>query len=345
LDGLQVHNITKAYGNTIALKGVSFNLEQGQILSVLGPSGCGKSTLLHIIAGLEPPDTGTVSWKGEDLVSVPPHERLFGLMFQEFALFPHMNVAENVAFGLYMQHKGANEIANRTSRVLDLVGLAGFEDRNVDTLSGGERQRVALARSLAPQPRLLMLDEPFGALDRTLRERLMLQLPGILHNMNQTAIYVTHDQEEAFAIAARVVIMHGGQIAQIGTPEEIYCNPASYFVAQFLGLSNLLTVESVEGQDGSVIRTPLGEFRLDVEPAKGASLLLRPDQVQLGSEGPVVVEGTVLQRSFRGGTQRIRVAVGETELIFDFTTGTGLPEAGQIVKLSFDPKEALQVLA
>jgi ABC-type Fe3+/spermidine/putrescine transport system ATPase subunit len=345
LDGLQVYNITKTFDNTIALKDISFNLEQGQILSVLGPSGCGKSTLLHIIAGLELPDSGTVFWRGEDLANVPPHERRFGLMFQEFALFPHMDVAENVAFGLRMQHKEVDQIANRTSQVLELVGLAGFEDRSVDTLSGGERQRVALARSLAPQPRLLMLDEPFGALDRTLRERLMLQLPGILQNIDQTAIYVTHDQEEAFAIAARVVIMQAGQIAQIGTPEEIYCNPASRFVAQFLGLSNLLTVESLEGQDRNIVRTPLGEFRLDAELAKGASLLLRPDQVRLGAEGPIVVEGKVLQRSFRGGTQRLKVAVGETELIFDFTTGTGLPEPGEMVKLSFDPKEALQVLA
>jgi ABC-type Fe3+/spermidine/putrescine transport system ATPase subunit len=345
LDGLQVYNITKTFDNTIALKDISFNLEQGQILSVLGPSGCGKSTLLHIIAGLELPDSGTVFWRGEDLANVPPHERRFGLMFQEFALFPHMDVAENVAFGLRMQHKEVDQIANRTSQVLELVGLAGFEDRSVDTLSGGERQRVALARSLAPQPRLLMLDEPFGALDRTLRERLMLQLPGILQNIDQTAIYVTHDQEEAFAIAARVVIMQAGQIAQIGTPEEIYCNPASRFVAQFLGLSNLLTVESLEGQDGNIVRTPLGEFRLDAELAKGASLLLRPDQVRLGAEGPIVVEGKVLQRSFRGGTQRLKVAVVDTELIFDFTTGTGLPKAGEIVKLSFDPKEALQVLA
>lgn len=343
MDGLQVQDITKRFGNTTALAGVSFDVEEGQILSVLGPSGCGKSTLLHIIAGLELPDGGTVQWKGQDLAVIPPHERRFGLMFQEFALFPHMDVAENVSFGLRMLGLEPAEIERRTKQVLELVGMEGFEHRNVDTLSGGERQRVALARSLAPQPRLLMLDEPFGALDRTLRERLMLQLPEILHRMNQTAIYVTHDQEEAFAVAAKVVIMQAGRVVQMGTPEEIYCSPASLFVARFLGMSNLLKVEAVQSQ-GKSVRTPIGTFKLDQTIHTGATLLLRPDGVQLGTKGPTVLEGEVIQRSFRGSTQRLEVALGETELVFDFTAGTSLPGAGERVRLSFDPSEALQVL-
>ncbi|MGD8632386.1 MAG: ABC transporter ATP-binding protein [Anaerolineales bacterium] len=344
MEGLQVRDITKRFGSTSALSGVSFEVEEGQIISVLGPSGCGKSTLLHIIAGLELPDSGSVHWKGQDLATIPPHERRFGLMFQEFALFPHMDVAENVSFGLRMLRMEPDDIEHRTKQVLELVGMRGFEKRNVDTLSGGERQRVALARSLAPQPRLLMLDEPFGALDRTLRERLMLQLPEILRAMNQTAIYVTHDQEEAFAVAARVVIMQAGRVVQIGTPEEIYCNPASLFVARFLGLSNLLEVEAVQPQRKTV-RTPIGVFKLAEKVQAGTTLLLRPDKVVLGGQGPTVLEGAVIQRSFRGSSQRLKVALGKTELIFDFTTGTSLPRAGESVYLSFDPQEALQVLA
>jgi ABC-type Fe3+/spermidine/putrescine transport system ATPase subunit len=345
LDGLQVRNLTKTYGSTTAVEDLSFDLHEGQILSVLGPSGCGKSTLLHLIAGLELPDSGKITWNGQDLSRVAPHERRFGLMFQEFALFPHMDVAANVAFGLRMQGMESEAIESRTHQVLELVGLGGFEDRNVDTLSGGERQRVALARSLAPQPRLLMLDEPFGALDRTLRERLMLQLPGILEHMDQTAIYVTHDQEEAFAVANRVVILQAGRIAQIGTPEQIYCEPASLFVARFLGLSNLLKVEALEDNGATNVKTRIGSFRLDGDVRKDATLLLRPDQVRLGKGGPTVIEAQVTQRSFRGGTQRLKVTVEGTELIFDFTTGTTLPEAGETVTLSFDPQKALQVLA
>ncbi|MDF1500620.1 MAG: ABC transporter ATP-binding protein [Anaerolineales bacterium] len=345
MNGLLVRDIHKTFGSTTALDRVSFDLEEGQILSVLGPSGCGKSTLLHIIAGLVPPDRGTITWQGQDLASIPAHKRNFGLMFQEFALFPHMDVSENVAFGLRMQSMQPAQIEQRTREVLELVGLSAFGSRNVDTLSGGERQRVALARSLAPQPGLLMLDEPFGALDRTLRERLMLQLPEILHSMNQTAIYVTHDQEEAFAVAARVVIMHAGRIAQVGTPEEIYCAPASLFVARFLGLSNLLPVSKPADLKRGEVQTPIGRFSVGREVGEGATLLLRPDQVRLGGPGPTVLEGRVIQRSFRGGTQRLKVDVEGTELIFDFMTGTALPDPGDHVNLSFDPQQALQVLA
>lgn len=345
MDGLQVHTIHKAYGNTIALQGVSFDLEEGRILSILGPSGCGKSTLLHIIAGLELPDSGTVVWQGQDLAKVPPHKRNFGLMFQEYALFPHMNVSENVAFGLRMRSLPEVELVERTSEVLELVGLNGFESRNVDNLSGGERQRVALARSLAPQPGLLMLDEPFGSLDRTLRERLMLQLPEILQRMNQTAIYVTHDQEEAFAVAGHVIIMNAGSIEQIGTPEEIYCQPASLFVARFLGLSNLLTVSSPPDLEQGQTQTAIGRFHLGREIVAGETLLLRPDQIRLDANGPTVIEAHVVQHSFRGGIQRLKVNSRGTELTFDFTTGMSLPDAGQRVKISFDPQEALQVLS
>lgn len=344
MEGLQVGNLDKRFGATAALVNVSFDLEEGRTLSVLGPSGCGKSTLLHIIAGLEHADAGTVRWDSQDLAGVPTHERQFGLMFQEFALFPHMDVLQNVSFGLRMQSRAEDEINARARQVLELVGLDGFEGRNVDTLSGGERQRVALARSLAPQPKLLMLDEPFGALDRTLRERLILQLPEILGRINQTAIYVTHDQEEAFAVANRVAIMETGRIVQIGSPQEIYSQPASVFVARFLGLTNLLGASAQAEPGGKFVQTALGRFEIGRPVPAGATLLLRPDKIRLDNQGPVTLEGRVVQRSFRGSTQRLRVSVSETEFTFDLSSGVSVPAAGETVAISFDPQNAFQVL-
>jgi ABC-type Fe3+/spermidine/putrescine transport system ATPase subunit len=212
---LTVSQVAKSYGDTRAVVNVRFEVGSGEIVAVLGPSGCGKSTLLELIAGLEPLDRGEILWDGESLNHVPPHQRNFGLMFQDFALFPHRNVFDNVAFGMQMAHVSQEEIQNRVHEVLNLVGLPDFGGRDVNTLSGGEQQRIALARSLAPRPRLLMLDEPLGSLDRNLRERLVRDLRQILREQHLTAIYVTHDQEEAFAIADRVVVMNAGKVEQV----------------------------------------------------------------------------------------------------------------------------------
>jgi len=246
MPALEVRNLSKFFGPIKAVDGVSFSLDQGEIVALLGPSGSGKSTLLSLIAGLEMPDTGEILWDGESLANVPPHRRGFGLMFQDYALFPHKNVTQNVGFGLQMQGKGRAEIAAGVRWALDLVGLSGFEQRDVNTLSGGEQQRVALARSLAPRPRLLMLDEPIGALDRNLRDRLLAELPDLLGRLNQTALYVTHDQEEAFALADRVLILQAGKVVQAGTPSEIHAHPATPYVAEFLGLSRIGTGLPVE---------------------------------------------------------------------------------------------------
>jgi ABC-type Fe3+/spermidine/putrescine transport system ATPase subunit len=341
---LELRNLYKSYPDGWTLAGVSFTVEQGEIVCLLGPSGCGKTTLLRLIAGLETPDSGQVLVDGEDVTGAPPHRRGFGLMFQEYALFPHKDVFGNVAFGLRMQGLSRREIAARVAEALALVGLAGFERRDVNELSGGERQRVALARSLAPSPRLLMLDEPLGALDRNLRGRLLDELPAILRRAGVTAITVTHDQEEAFALADRVVLLRNGRLVQVGAPEAVYRQPASAWVARFLGLTNLLQAKAVDGRVGTAIGDlEIGDWRSEIgriqSPISNLQLLIRPEAARLGEDGPNVVRGVVTERSFRGERYRLglRHASGQ-ELAFDFSASAALPAVGEPIVLSLDPR-------
>lgn len=345
LQGLKLENLHKRFGETVAVAGVSLTVEPGEIFALLGPSGCGKSTVLHITAGLVEPDEGEVFWNGESLRDVPPHARSFGLMFQEFALFPHMNVFDNVAFGLRMQRLESDELEIRVKEVLELVGLEGFEAREVDNLSGGERQRVALARSLAPEPKLLMLDEPLGALDRTLKERLMIELPQILRGLRQTVIYVTHDQEEAFSIADRVAVMKQGRLVQIGTPEQIYADPASAFVARFLGLDNLLQAQPVAGDDHTQVDTPIGRLPVPRPVKEAVTILIRPEAASLDGAQPLTLQGKLVERSFRGTTQRavIRLAEG-VQMSFDFSSSQELPPVGETLVIGLNPERAIQIL-
>ena len=245
---LEVHHLFKTYEGKTLLNDISFQVDIGETICLLGASGSGKSTLLRIIAGLEDSDAGFISFNDIDLASTPPHLRDFGLVFQDYALFPHLNVNDNVAFGLKMRRLPQVEITERIGTSLAMVNLQGFGLRKVTDLSGGEQQRVALARALATRPRLLMFDEPLGALDRTLREDLLGELRSILHHTQIPAIYVTHDQEEAFTLADRVLILHDGAILRAGTPAEVWANPGSAFVAKFLGLGNVFDGEVVSGK-------------------------------------------------------------------------------------------------
>lgn len=267
------------------LRGVDLEVAQGEIVCLLGPSGCGKTTLLRIVAGLEHADSGDVLLEGHSVLEQPVHTRDFGLMFQDFALFPHLNVLQNVEFGLRM--KGTEKAARQTraQEMLELVGLSGFEKRDVAQLSGGERQRVALARSLAPNPRLLMLDEPLGSLDAALKERLLSDLREIIKRVGLTALYVTHDQHEAFAIADRIALMNAGQFEQVGAPADVYQRPKTAFAARFLGLNNII---------------PNGTFGIT-----GASkeLLLHPDGISLDEAGPIA--GRVRESLFLGDAYRV----------------------------------------
>ena len=337
---LEVRDLNKRYPDGWTLDGVSFTVEEGEIACLLGPSGCGKTTLLRLIAGLEGADSGQVLVQGEQVTSTPPHLRGFGLMFQEYALFPHRNVFGNVSFGLRMAGMDKRAIQEQVAQALDLVGLEGFQGRDVNQLSGGERQRVALARSLAPQPRLLMLDEPLGALDRALRERLLEELPDILKRVGVTTITVTHDQGEAFAIADRVILMDAGRVVQQGTPEEVYRKPASVWVARFLGLDNLLEARVLgEGR----LDTALGVMEVETAGSwkQGASvtMLVRPEAIRLGNGMMNEVAGKVTERVFRGSHYQVALEFqGDVEIQFDWPYGQPPPALGEQLALWLHPQ-------
>lgn len=313
---LEINAISKRFENNLAVNNVSLGIEQGEVVCLLGPSGCGKTTLLRLIAGLETADSGQINLDAYPIDDVPPHKRGFGMMFQDFALFPHMTVGENIAYGLKVRGDSADKIKARLDKMLELVELDGYENRRIDQLSGGEQQRVALARSLAVEPRLLLLDEPLGALDRALRERLMLDLRTILKRVGVTAVYVTHDQSEAFAIADRVAIMNEGWIEQVGAPTEVYESPKSVFVAQFLGFHNF------------------------VEDERGI-LLIKPDA--LVAESDMRFEGVVSNLIFRGRYWEMWID-GMHELSLRFETDRGNWVVGERVEFFVDPKK-VQLLA
>ncbi len=345
---LEVREVSKTYdGVTRAVRDVSFAMERGEILCLLGPSGCGKTTLLRMVAGLERPDSGAIRFDSRDLAAVPPHARDFGMMFQDFALFPHKNVRDNVAFGLRMQRVDAAGIAERVGEMLALVDLAGLETRQIAQLSGGEQQRVALARSLAPGPQLLLLDEPLGALDRALRERLMLDVRAILKRVGMTAIYVTHDQTEAFAVGDRLAVMNEGEIVQIGRPQAVHAHPDTPFVAQFLGFRNLVPGEvTAEG----VVEAAAGRFQ-PAEPTPPAgqqvTVLIKPDAAAMERietaaipAVPNEIQGVVDAVTFRGRFSQVWVVVPGGRLLFEEPGDTPV-RAGDAVRVGLSAERLL----
>ncbi len=348
---LQLRNVTKSYdGTTPVLRGIDLDVAAGEIVCLLGPSGCGKTTLLRVIAGLEQAEQGKILLDGEALARLPVHRRNFGFMFQDFALFPHQSVEENIGFGLQMAGASAAQIRQRVDEMLRLVNLDGYAKRSIFALSGGERQRVALARSLAPNPRLLMLDEPLGSLDRALREELMNELRQILKQVGVTALYVTHDQEEAYAVADRLVVMNRGRIEQIGPPAALYQQPATEFVARFLGFHNLLPAQPTAN---ATIQTPIGSFALAAPPKAGAHaqiLLIRPQAArelrQSAAPGLNQVSGQLTTITFRGDHYRLGLTAQGADQAYklDFSLPNSGSEApispawlGQPVTIQLDP--------
>ena len=295
---LKVRHIFKTYEGSLLLNDISFKVDTGETICLLGASGSGKSTLLRIIAGLEDSNSGSILFNGIDLAFASPHLRDFGLVFQDYALFPHLNVNDNVAFGLKMRRMEQNEINERVVSSLELVNLSGFGKRKVTDLSGGEQQRVALARALAIRPRLLMFDEPLGALDKKLKDGLLNELRTILHETKIPAIYVTHDQEEAITIADKVLILHDGKIIREGTPADVWENPQSSYVAEFLGLGNV-----IDGEVAAMnkIQTRHGTFTVECEHkhSKGDKVHLLARPLPVKSEANVIsgiVEDVIFQQ-------------------------------------------------
>lgn len=329
--GLRARSLTVAFGSTRALDDVALDVEPGEIVAVLGPSGCGKSTLLRVLAGLQP-SAGTVAWQDEDLTRARPDRRRFGLMFQDHALFPHRSVAENVAFGLRMAGLERTARDARVADVLDLVGLGARGDRSVDTLSGGEAQRVALARSLAPAPRLLMLDEPLGSLDRALRDRLAEDLREILVTSGLAAVHVTHDQEEAYAIADRLVVMRDGRIVRDGAAAQVWAEPGSAFVARFLGHDNVLDASAAAS-----LGLAVPADRAVVVPDTAIEITVPDPGGAEGSGG----NGTVVDVRFRGSTSRVDLAVDGGPLLRVHRRRP--PRPGERVAVRVDPGSVVTV--
>lgn len=368
---LELNSIEKSFDGVTILSGVSLVIAAGEIVVLLGPSGSGKTTLLRIIAGLEQPDGGRLLLEGQDLTTIPVHQRGFGMVFQDFALFPHKNVFENVAFGLRMLKWQRARIAARVDEVLALVGLGGFGPRPVHELSGGEQQRVALARALAPAPRLLLLDEPLGSLDQTLRDRLMGELRMILNQAGDlvagaegmTAVYVTHDQAEAFAIADRIAVINEGRIEQSAPPQELYRRPATAFVARFLGMENIFEGEVIKTEP-VVVRTKVGDWRLEIgdwglgvgDERRSVTLLVRPEAGELldgtGNKRINVCEGRLQAISFRGRYQVVTITVSDRQslisslqspisLKLEFDSTVDLPPVGSLVRFALKPESIL----
>ncbi|MCS7274630.1 MAG: ABC transporter ATP-binding protein [Candidatus Bipolaricaulota bacterium] len=283
---VELRGVSKRFGATTVLDHVSLQVQKGEFFSLLGPSGCGKTTTLRIIAGFEHPDSGELLINGQPALHIPPHERDINLVFQHYALFPHLTVARNVAFGLEMQRRPRAEIQRRVAEALELVRLTGLEDRYPKQLSGGQQQRVALARALVTHPSVLLLDEPLGALDQKLRQEMQLELKRLQRQLQITFIYVTHDQEEALALSDRIAVMHRGRVLQVGTPEEIYEHPATRFVAEFIGESNLLEGEVVHVV-GERALVKIGALQTNVfsrrclKVGQRVTLALRPEAISL----------------------------------------------------------------
>jgi ABC-type Fe3+/spermidine/putrescine transport system ATPase subunit len=351
---LRIRDVRKSFGDALVLPGLSLDVQEGEFVSFLGPSGCGKTTLLRIIAGFEQPDRGVVTIGGKDLLSVPAHKRPVNLVFQRSTLFPHLDVRENIAFGLKLARLRQDEIAERVRWALELVGLPGFERRETSSLSGGQAQRVALARAIVNRPAVLLLDEPLSALDLQIRRQLQVELKDIHRELGSTFVFVTHDQEEAMTMSDRIVLMNEGRIEQAGPPADLYWQPASVFVASFVGVSNLWRGRVAETREDGVT-VDIGDAAIPVESGQGlepeqeVDVLLRPESIALadparGTEGLVEIPGVISDVQFVGSAARYRVSTAERNVtVVGSSARRSLWEVGAPVLLTWHPSDTILV--
>ncbi len=342
---VELTDVTKAFGSVMAVDHVSLKVRKGEFFSLLGPSGCGKTTTLRIIAGFEEPDSGTVTLRGQVVNDVPPYKRGIGMVFQNLALFPHMNVFQNLSFGLKMMRMPAGKVAGAVSEMLEVVDLPGVQERRIDQLSGGQQQRVALARALITEPTVLLLDEPLGALDLKLRIQMQVELKRVHAKVGTTFVYVTHDQGEALAMSDRVGVMHRGRIQQIGSPIEIYQSPGNSFVADFIGETNLL-----KGTLKEPSLAVVGKLTFNVNGERGmvnkpVFLSVRPEKVQISKEDldlPNSFAGTLEDLTFKGAIMEARVRVDGIVLRAEVSPSLGTNfEVGQGVRVGWNTGDML----
>jgi spermidine/putrescine transport system ATP-binding protein len=350
---IRLDTVTRRFGELVAVDGISLEIGAGEFFSLLGPSGCGKTTTLRMIAGFEEPDEGRVWLAAEDVTTVSPKRRNVNMVFQDYALFPHMTVAENVAFGLRLKRVGRDEITARTTEMLGIVRLEGLGDRRPGELSGGQRQRVALARALVNRPAALLLDEPLGALDLKLRREMQLELKRIQKSTGTTFVYVTHDQEEALTMSDRIAVMDRGRVQQLADPRSLYERPETSFVADFIGTSNALRVDVSRREDGRAVMELGDGTRICVKgaPATGDSvqITVRPEKIRIGAdEDPTRsrVRGVVVERIYLGSLSQVLVELGTGERLVvhelndDYVSTV---EPGDPIELSWSARHSLVV--
>ena len=366
---LELKDIVKSFGETEVLKGVSLAIQEGEFVTFLGSSGCGKTTILRIIAGLEYPDSGQVLNEGKDMENLGPEKRNVNMVFQNYALFPHMNVEQNIGYGLKIRGVAKDEIKKRVKEMLKLVQLEGFENRKPSAMSGGQRQRVAIARALINNPKVLLLDEPLGALDLQLRRQMQLELKHLQKELGITFIYITHDQEEALNMSDRIVILHNGKIEQVGTPAEIYDDPETAYVASFVGSANILHGEVVQvTDDGVVLKNEFGTMNGRYRNSVGAgaessevgkdgvsrqvcvgdhlTLAIRSENIGIARkpETDTYIEGTITEKSFAGGMLRIAVQMADGSEIVISRHGINIDYAiGEHVYMEWSSEAAVLV--
>lgn len=353
---ISLQQLSKRYKSVHAVRDISLDVKSGEFLTFLGPSGSGKTTTLMMIAGFTTPDAGDILVSNESIVTKPPHKRNIGMVFQQYALFPHMTIADNIAFPLRMRRMGRSEIQDRIKWALDLVKLTGMEQRRPNQLSGGQQQRIALARALVYEPPVLLLDEPLGALDRKLREGLQIELKRIHHQLGTTIIYVTHDQDEALTMSDRIAVFNDGQIMQLGTPSELYRSPQNRFVADFVGETNLLSGQIVSQQndqctvqvDDKLQAIGMRQKHIDTEDNQ-AVFSLRPESILIGARAVDKVnkyEGVVEETLYSGETTKFRVRLSSaTELTVKWFNRMGEQrlDAGSKITVGWNPEDMLMV--
>ena len=348
---VEIQNVTKRFGEVTAVDSVSLSVLQGEFLTLLGPSGCGKTTLLRMIAGFESPDLGAIILGGRDVTALSPHQRDVTTVFQHYALFPHLNVFDNVAFGLERRRVGRDETKRRVAAALEMVRLAGLEDRWPSELSGGQQQRVALARALVLEPRVLLLDEPLAALDLKLRKQMQIELKSLQRRLGISFIYVTHDQEEALTMSDRIVVMNAGRVEQIGRAEEIYERPLTEFVAGFIGVSNIIegTIEQVTGRH-SMIRIGNNSVSVRADGARSRDrvrLLIRPEKISISPEHTEsALEGRIESAVYLGESTQWKVLLGDGQAVTVLEQNrepfqSAQARIGQTVFLSWEPESAV----